>query len=117
MSQTLSGEMDDAGWEPVGTEPDPWQPEERTPSPVYLTVALSDDILTSIRDVAEQQKAHGEKLASVTEALKAHTTQMEAMFKRLDRVMSAPRSVTLKRDADGFAQSAISEPLVSKAKG
>ena len=91
--------------------------KEKAATPITLTVDLSTDIAGALKEIVDGQTKTAEAMASVTEALKAHTTQMEAMFKRLDRVMSAPRSVTLKRDADGFAQSAISEPLVSKAKG
>lgn len=98
-----------------------WEPVERRPiakaTPVTLTVDLSTDIAGSLNEVIEGQKATVAAVVAVTEALKAHATMMETWLKRIDRVMSAPRSVTLKRSEDGFAQSAISEVLAPKSKG
>jgi hypothetical protein len=91
--------------------------KEKAATPITLTVDLSTDIAGALKEIVEGQARITEATAAVTEALKAHSTAMETWMKRLDRVMSAPRSVTLKRGEDGLAKSAISEALVPKAKG
>jgi len=139
VSQTLESEAREAGilpgeWDPVSREP---APEEKpngkaganakaAPQPIVLSIdgGAVAEISAGVKVLVEGQAtlvagqaAMAEGLAAVTAALKAHGTAMETWLKRLDRVMSAPRSVTLKRGEDGFAKSAISEALVPKAKG
>ena len=91
--------------------------KEKAATPITLTVDLSTDIAGALKEIVEGQAKIAEGIDAVNAALKANATAMETWLKRLDRVMSAPRSVTLKRGEDGFAKSAISEALVPKAKG
>lgn len=134
MSQTLEQHATDAGlipgeWEPVSREPAPEESKANgkaaTPSakqaPQQVVIAIDGGAIGKISEAVDVlvagQAALVEGQQAVTEALKAHATMMETWLKRIDRVMSAPRSVTLKRSEDGFAQSAISEVLAPKAKG
>ena len=91
--------------------------KEKAATPITLTVDVADDIGAALEDIIKGQAKIAEGIDAVNAALKANATAMETWLKRLDRVMSAPRSVTLKRGEDGFAKSAISEALVPKAKG
>jgi hypothetical protein len=120
------------GWTPLGHEEKPAAAggeeterpngkgagiKEKVATPITVTVDLDADISGSLKAIVEGQAALAAGIADVNAALKANATAMETWLKRLDRVMSAPRSVTLKRGEDGMAKSAIAETLVSKAKG
>ena len=87
-------------------------------APISLTMDIGkvSEIADTLAELLDGQAALTAGVEAMAKAMADHAKAMEAAMKRLDRVMSAPRSVTLKRGEDGFAKSAISEALVSKSK-
>lgn len=128
MSQTLEARP----WDPVHRQPVMDQkPQEKKPKdgggeakpqPTQAPIALSIDIskvaeiAATLAELRDGQAALLTTIDAMAKATAEHAKAMHDAMKRLDRVMSAPRSVTLNRGDDGFAKSAMSEVLVSKPK-
>ncbi len=104
----------DNQWSPVSQEP--VRKQEKAPA-FNMTMTLPPDVLglpdmvNANTALAQQIEALTAQIGELKEELGRSDDRMATLMDKMERVMLAPRKVTLRRDDKGFAKDAITEVL------